>query len=222
MANDFQLRPVLALDLPGEIDPRAEARIAQSFDGRLAGIDEAGRGPWAGPVSVAAVILDYDNLPEGIRDSKTLNEAGRVRAFEAILKTAEVSIALASPESIDRLNIRAATLGAMTRAATALPRAPRACLIDGRDVPPDLAFPGQSAIKGDGRLLCVAAASIVAKVTRDRLMTRMDAVWPGYGFARHKGYGTAAHSAALGKLGPCPLHRRSFRPIRAVLGLDQD
>ena len=110
----------------------------------------------------------------------------------------------------------------MARAARALPVAPLACLIDGRDVPPGLPCPGQAAVKGDGRLMCVAAASIVAKVTRDRLMARMDQVFPDYGFAGHKGYGTARHAAALTEKGACPLHRRSFRPVAVALGLCED
>lgn len=215
----FALSSTLQLALPATLDPAAERELSRRFDGRLAGIDEAGRGPWAGPVAVAAVILDHAAVPDGLADSKTLSEARREQLYEEILATAVVAVALASPREIDARNIRAATLQAMARAARALPLAPLACLIDGRDVPPDLPAPGQAAVKGDGRLLCVAAASIVAKVTRDRLMTRMDSLFPGYGFAGHKGYGTAQHAAALARQGPCPLHRRSFRPVAVALGL---
>ncbi len=213
------LAPTLpALALPAAFDAAAEADLAARFDGRLAGIDEAGRGPWAGPVVTAAVILDYRRLPKGLNDSKQLAASERERLFQEICDTAEVAVAFASPATIDRLNIRGATLAAMARAAAGLGRAPRACLIDGRDVPPALGVPGQAAIEGDARLLAVAAASIVAKVTRDRLMVRLDDCVPGYGFARHKGYGTREHAAALTRLGPCAHHRRSFAPIRALLG----
>lgn len=211
----FSLQTTLHLDLPSRLSPRKEARLAADFEGRLAGIDEAGRGPWAGPVSVAAVILDHKALPRGLDDSKALAERDRERLYGEILASATVAVAFASPARIDELNIRAATLDAMARAARALETPPAACLVDGRDVPPGLPCPGQAVVKGDARMLCIAAASIVAKVARDRLMTRMDGIWPGYGFAAHKGYGTAAHALALARLGPCPLHRRSFRPVRA-------
>ena len=181
----------------------------------MAGIDEAGRGPWAGPVACAAVILDYANLPEGLADSKTLKQEARDRLFTAILASAHVAVTFSGPTTIDRINIRAATLAAMANAAYALDVRPAACLIDGRDVPPGLPCPGQAAIKGDARLLCVAAASIIAKVARDRLMIRMSTTWPAYGFAAHKGYGTAMHGDALARSGPCPLHRQSFRPVAA-------
>ncbi|WP_306027118.1 ribonuclease HII [Stappia sp. MMSF_3263] len=212
---DFSLQTALHLDLPSRLSPRKEARLAAGFEGRLAGIDEAGRGPWAGPVSVAAVILDHKALPRGLDDSKALAERDRERLYDEILASATVAIAFASPKRIDALNIRAATLEAMTRAVRGFSTRPAACLIDGRDVPPGLPCPGQAVVKGDARILCIAAASIVAKVARDRLMRRMEAVHPGYGFAAHKGYGTAAHADALDRLGPCPLHRRSFRPVRA-------
>jgi ribonuclease HII len=213
----FTLHADMALDLPHRLDPRSERALAGRFGGALAGIDEAGRGPWAGPVACAAVILDYDNLPSGLADSKALKPAARERLHDEILESAEVALAFAAPRTIDRRNIRAATLDAMARAAAGLARTPSACLIDGRDVPPGLPCPGQSAIKGDARILCVAAASIVAKTARDRLMAKMSEHWPDYGFAAHKGYGTAAHAAALAVKGACPLHRVSFRPVRAVL-----
>lgn len=218
----LSLSTALELALPADLDPSAEHALSRQFEGRLAGIDEAGRGPWSGPVAVAAVILDHQAVPDGLADSKKLTEARREQLYEEILETSFVAVALASPREIDARNIRAATLRAMARAARALPVAPLACLIDGRDVPPGLPCPGQAAIKGDGRLLCVAAASIVAKVTRDRLMARMDQVFPDYGFAGHKGYGTARHAAALAEIGACPLHRRSFRPVAVALGLRDD
>jgi ribonuclease HII len=216
--TSFALHADMALVLPDTLDPKAERALATRFGGALAGIDEAGRGPWAGPVACAAVILDYDNLPAGLADSKALKPAERERLNDEILESAEVALAFAAPRSIDAKNIRAATLSAMAQAAIGLARSPAACLIDGRDVPPGLPCPGQSAIKGDARILCIAAASIVAKTARDRLMAKMGAHWPAYGFAGHKGYGTAAHAAALSDKGPCRLHRVSFRPIRALLG----
>lgn len=214
---DFALVAPLSLDLPESLAPGWEGKIAARFENCLAGIDEAGRGPWAGPVVTAAVILDYTRLPEGLDDSKKLTEARREALFEEICATADVSLAYASPARIDTMNIRAATLWAMTRAAAGLQRAPQACLIDGKDTPPSLAMPSQAVVRGDGRLLAIAAASIVAKVARDRLMVRLDALAPGYGFAGHKGYGTAEHAAALSRLGPSVHHRRSFRPIRDFL-----
>ena len=205
------------IDVPQAMDPEAEARIAASFNNRLAGIDEAGRGPWAGPVSVAAVILEAGDIPDGLADSKALSEAAREGLYEEILARAHVGLAFASPATIDTMNIRAATLAAMARATRALDLSPAFCLVDGRDVPPDLPAPGVAVVKGDARLQCIAAASIVAKVARDRLMKRMDHVWPEHGLARHKGYGTAAHAAALARSGVTPLHRRSFRPVAARL-----
>jgi ribonuclease HII len=181
----------------------------------IAGIDEVGRGPLAGPVCVAAVILDRDNLPQGLDDSKKLSASRRAALYEEICARAcAVSVALAPAAEIDALNIRGATLASMARAARALAIAPRFVLVDGRDLPP-LSCPGRAVIKGDATSLSIAAASIVAKVTRDRLMARLDRLHPGYGFAGHAGYPTAAHRAALKAKGPCPEHRRSFAPVRA-------
>lgn len=206
-------------DLPfgDALDAKAEARIAERLDGRLAGVDEAGRGPWAGPVVTAAVILDYARLPVGLNDSKKLTEAKREALFEEICASAWVSFASASAATIDRINIRAATLGAMRQSVQGLALQPRHVVFDGRDVPPGLGVDGQALIKGDARCLAVSAASIVAKVVRDRMMVAADANYPGYGFAVHKGYGVPAHMVALQRLGPCPLHRMSFKPIAALL-----
>ncbi|MGA2493687.1 MAG: ribonuclease HII [Roseiarcus sp.] len=180
----------------------------------VAGVDEVGRGPLAGPVGVGAVILDPDDLPKGLNDSKALSAARREALAEAIYASAiAVALAFASVEEIDRFNIRGATLLAMRRAVAALSVRPDYALIDGRDTPPGLLCPAQPIIGGDGLSLSIAAASIVAKVARDALMARLDAVHPGYGFARHAGYATREHAAALARLGPCPLHRRSFKPI---------
>ena len=184
--------------------------------GRLfvAGVDEVGRGPLAGPVGVGAVILDPKNLPKGLDDSKVLRAARREELAAAIYASAvAVSLAFASVEEIDRLNIRGATLLAMARAVAALAVKPHYALIDGCDTPPGLACPAHPIIGGDGLSLSIAAASIIAKVARDALMTRLDLVHPGYGFAQHAGYATREHTAALIRLGPCPLHRRSFKPI---------
>lgn len=204
------------LHFPDAPDAVLERKHAAAFDGLLAGVDEAGRGPWAGPVVTAAVILDHDNLPDGLNDSKKLTEAKREILFDQIMATASVGIASASPATIDRRNIRAATLSAMVRAVNALPTVPKMVLVDGRDVPSGLIQAGQSLIKGDGRCLCIAAASIVAKVVRDRMMVRLDEITPGYGFAKHKGYGVPVHQEALARLGPSPHHRMSFKPVRAA------
>ncbi len=180
----------------------------------VAGIDEAGRGPLAGPVVAAAVILDANSVPDGLDDSKRLDAGRREALFAHIITTAEVAIASVPAEVIDRINIRQAALAAMVHAARALPVADAYLLIDGRDVPPPLGGRAAALIKGDRRSASIAAASIVAKVTRDAMMAQAASHFPGYGFERHKGYGTPAHLEALRKLGPCPLHRHSFAPLR--------
>jgi len=183
----------------------------------IAGIDEAGRGPLAGPVVAAAVILQAGRIPLGIDDSKALEASERERLFEAILAAARVGIGLACAAEIDRVNIRQATFLAMTRALGALGCRPCIALVDGNDRPP-LCCPVQMVVGGDAQVLSIAAASIVAKVARDRLMVRIGARYPGFGFAQHKGYATPAHRQALAALGPCPEHRRSFAPVREALG----
>ncbi len=182
----------------------------------VAGIDEAGRGPWAGPVTAAAVILDRHCIPAGIDDSKALSTARREALHDEIMATARVGIALADVERIDRDNILAATLWAMAEAVERLDATPCLCLVDGNRAP-RLSVPARTVVGGDGLSVSIAAASIIAKVTRDRFMARLDAEHPGYGFARHKGYGTAAHQAALARLGPSPQHRKSFKPVRDLL-----
>ena len=184
----------------------------------VAGVDEVGRGPLAGPVGVGAVILDPDDLPKGLDDSKALTAARRVELAEAIYaKAIAVSLAFASVEEIDLFNIRGATLLAMRRAVAALSirarlRADRRARRAARP-----AAARRSRSSAATRLsMSIAAASIVAKVARDALMARLDLVHPGYGFAHHAGYATREHAAALARLGPCPLHRRSFKPIGAV------
>ncbi len=183
----------------------------------VAGVDEAGRGPLAGPVVVAAVRLDPARIPAGLNDSKKLTPERRDALYEEIVASAEVAIVSAPPSDILALNIRGATLAAMARAVRALPRAPDRVLVDGRDVPPGLPCPGIALIGGDGRSVSIAAASIVAKVTRDRMCAIMDCDAPHFGFAGHKGYSTAAHLAALDRHGPCRHHRSEFAPVAALL-----
>ena len=179
-----------------------EDNAIRRFGGPVAGIDEVGRGPLAGPVVTAAVILDPHAIPAGLNDSKKLSEAKREILFEEIcLAAISVSVASASPAQIDALNIRGATLWAMARSLAGLSQPPTYALFDGRDVAPNSPCPGEHVIKGDSRSLSIAAASIIAKVTRDRLMMRMGRVFPGYGFENHMGYGTKAHLDALDRLG---------------------
>ena len=186
--------------------------------GPIAGIDEAGRGPWAGPVVAAAVVLDPHNLPDGIDDSKALDGDQRETVFKQIIASAQYGVGIASIERIDRDNILNATLWAMAEAVAQLALPPRLALIDGNRAP-RLACETRTIVKGDAKCLSIAAASIVAKVTRDRLMMTLAREHPGYGFERHKGYGTPEHKAALERLGVSPIHRRSFKPVQLALGL---
>lgn len=180
----------------------------------VAGVDEAGRGPLAGPVSAAAVVLDPADVPDGIDDSKALTPARREALFAAIAARAVgIGIGFATAAEIDVLDIRQATFLAMRRASRALPVAPDHLMIDGRDLPPGLPCPASALVGGDALSLSIAAASIVAKVVRDRLMVRLDGLHPGYGFAVHKGYPTAAHRAALERHGPSPVHRLTFGTV---------
>jgi len=193
--------------------------------GRVAGVDEAGRGPLAGPVVAAAVLFHApppDALATLLDDSKKLDGAKREAAYAA-LRAAQAAGALdaaigaASAGEIGRLNILRATHLAMTRAVARLRLPPDLCLIDGNQAPRGFAHPVQCVVKGDALSLSIAAASILAKVTRDRAMRRLDPRWPGYGFARHAGYPTAMHREALARLGPCPHHRRGFAPVDQML-----
>ncbi|MEM9734948.1 MAG: ribonuclease HII [Pseudomonadota bacterium] len=183
----------------------------------ICGVDEVGRGPMAGPVTAAAVILDPDNIPNGLNDSKKLLPVQREAAFEAIIATAHVSITSLSAKTIDDMNIRAASLHAMALCVSALEVIPDHALVDGNVLPQHMPCPATSVVKGDGRSLSIAAASIVAKVMRDRMMVVAEAHFPGYGLASHKGYPTLAHKAALATYGVTPLHRRSFKPVQQVL-----
>lgn len=184
---------------------------------RVAGVDEAGRGPLAGPVAAAAVVLDLAHIPDGLNDSKVLSAARRAALFDVIHATAHVGLGWASVAEIDALNIRAASLLAMQRAVLGLGFVPDAALIDGNACPEALPCPGVTLIKGDAKSLSVAAASIIAKVARDRLMAGLARAHPGYGWEVNQGYPTAAHLAALQDMGVTPHHRRSFRPVHNIL-----
>lgn len=188
------------------------------FPGLTCGVDEAGRGPWAGPVTAAAVILDPACPIPGLTDSKKLTEAARDRLAPEIRAHALAwAIAEATPEEIDRLNIREATFLAMTRAVAGLACMPAEILIDGNALPKSLPAPARAIIKGDLTEPAISAASILAKTHRDAQMKAFCSAHPGYGFSQHKGYGTAAHADALARLGPCVIHRMSFAPVRRAL-----
>ncbi len=183
----------------------------QQHTGPVCGVDEAGRGPLAGPVCAAAVILPPNAAIPGLDDSKKLTEKKREALYDVITQTAVAyGVAFASVEEIETLNILQATFLAMQRAVAQLAPAPAFILIDGNRLPPDLPAPAQTIVGGDGISASIAAASVLAKVTRDRLMREMDLRYPGYGFAAHKGYGSKAHCEAIRRLGPCPIHRLSF------------
>ena len=194
-----------------------EQLVLEAGGGPVCGVDEAGRGPWAGPVSAAAVILNIDDIPAGLDDSKALTAARR-EALEIEIKARAVAwgVGFASVEEIGELNILHATGLAMCRAIEALAVAPVSALVDGNyrfKLPCDV----RTVVGGDGLSLSIAAASILAKTARDKLMIELDAVYPGYGFASHKGYNAPIHQTALQTLGPCPAHRRAWAPIRALL-----
>lgn len=185
----------------------------------VAGIDEAGRGPWAGPVVVAAVILDPNRIPDGLNDSKKLTPQAREDRYEEIMATARVSMVVGQVSRIDRDNILQATLWGMRTAFRALDVPQAAALIDGNAVPKR--FPGTASpvVGGDERSLSIAAASIVAKVERDRIMVRLAKRYRGYGWENNKGYGTPEHASGIERHGLCPHHRRSFAPIQRVLAM---
>ncbi len=183
----------------------------------VAGVDEVGRGPLAGPVTAAAVILDPDNIPEGLNDSKKLTATRRQVLHDALLACAEVSVAHASVEEIDALNILRASHLAMERAVAGLARTPDMALIDGNMIPKGLSIPARAIIKGDAISLSISAASIVAKITRDRIMWDLAQQFPGYGWETNVGYPSKSHKEALQNLGVTPHHRRSFRPVHNIL-----
>lgn len=188
---------------------------------RIAGVDEVGRGPLAGPVTAAAVILDPEALPEGLNDSKKLSARKREAAEAAIFGSAEVSIAHCSVAEIDEHNILRASHLAMERAVAALDPAPDYLLIDGNLIPAGLTLPAEAVIKGDGKSLSIAAASIVAKLERDRIMVDLAQQFPGYGWERNAGYPSKQHREALVDLGITPHHRRSFKPVHKILYQEQ-
>jgi ribonuclease HII len=201
-----------------------ETELWQSRVTVVAGVDEAGRGPLAGPVVAAAVVLPRRWLEEGVdarlrhlNDSKQLTESQRELFFSLIVSHPEIryALAIADAETIDRINILQATHAAMNHALAQLDPPPQHVLVDGRPVR-TLRFPQTALVKGDCRSYSIAAASVLAKVTRDRMMQEFDKLYPGYGFAEHKGYGTPQHYAAIREQGPCPIHRRSFAPFRPV------
>ncbi len=196
-----------------EFDLRLRAQGISCF----CGVDEAGRGPLAGPVYAAAVILSPDRPIEGVNDSKKLSEKKREVLFDTICEQAlAYCIASASVEEIEEHNILNATYLAMTRAVEGLSVKPQLALIDGNRIPPMLKVPAQYVVKGDALSASIGAASILAKVARDRVLREADKLYPEYGFAVHKGYGTAAHIAAIKEFGLCPIHRPSF--LRKILG----
>jgi ribonuclease HII len=195
---------------------RYERKALKDGAACVAGIDEAGRGPLAGPIVAAAVILDPSRRPKGVNDSKQLTPERREELYAIIMERAEVGVGIVGVDEIDRINILNATFQAMIKAVNALLRLPAIALIDGH-VAPQLACATQCIVAGDAKSLSIAAASIIAKVTRDRMMVALDAEFPQYGFAGHKGYSTPEHFTALARFGPCIHHRRSFAPVRECL-----
>ena len=217
-----ETKRTVAVRLPlGEEDIRPtfrrERAALKSGVWPVAGCDEAGRGPLAGPVVAAAVILDPKRVPRGLDDSKKLDPETREKLYARICATAEVAVAFAPPARIDRDNILRASLWALARAVAGLPVKPQLVFVDGRDRI-DVCCDCRAVISGDAIIASIAAASIVAKVTRDRLMTRLGVIHPGYGFEHHKGYSVPEHFAALARLGPTIHHRRSFAPVAAAYG----
>ena len=193
-----------------------ERALAGSAGGPIAGVDEVGRGPLAGPVVAAAVILDPANIPQGLADSKTLTERRREALAPIIRQCAHVGVGEASVEEIDAINILQASLLAMRRAVAALPQGPAACLVDGNQ-DPGFSVRTDLIIKGDARSLSIAAASIIAKTVRDGQMRDLHETHPHYGWASNKGYGSAAHRDALMRFGATPHHRKSFAPVAAAI-----
>ncbi|WP_348762470.1 ribonuclease HII [uncultured Salinisphaera sp.] len=197
---------------------RRQSKFACPF---VAGVDEVGRGPLAGPVVAAAVIMPARGLPRGLTDSKALSETERAELNVKIRQRAlAFCIAEADVSEIDRLNILQATLLAMRRAVAGLARRPTAVWVDGNRSP-GLSGPIRCVVGGDGQVPAISAASVIAKVARDAQMARLDAQFPGYGLAAHKGYGTAFHREALMRLGPSPIHRRSFAPVARAMAATQ-
>lgn len=206
------------MNKPHKIVPNYASELAAAAAGHapVAGVDEAGRGPWAGPVVAAAVILDPEAIPDGIADSKALNEKQRERVFDEIYRTSGVGVGISSAAEIDEINILNATLSAMRSALANLRIRPALALIDGNRIPATT-VPSRAIIKGDATCLSIAAASIIAKVTRDRMMIELGRQYPGYGFERHKGYGTREHQRSIARLGVMEQHRKTFKPIKLAM-----
>lgn len=190
--------------------------LEDQFPGVVAGVDEAGRGPWAGPVVAAAVVLDRASAPEGLRDSKTLTEKRRRALAAGLWKSARIGVGVASVDEIDQMNILRASLLAMARAVANLPVRPAIALVDG-NIKPTLNCRAYTVIGGDAKSMSIAAASIIAKTTRDRMMTELSRDFPKYAWGSNKGYAAPAHRDALLKFGVTPHHRRSFAPIHNML-----
>ena len=197
-------------------DYAIEKQFLAQNEGPIAGVDEVGRGPLAGPVLAAAVILDQEKIPEGLNVSKKLTMRRREALFARIMDIAIIGIGQADVEEIDGLNIRRATHLAMARAVSALSETPAFAIVDGND-PPPLACPCETIVGGDGRSVSIAAASIIAKVTRDRMMMKLDEGYPGYGWRTNMGYGTKEHLEGMQRLGITPHHRKSFAPVYHML-----
>jgi ribonuclease HII len=185
----------------------------------IAGIDEAGRGPWAGPVISAAVILNEKNIPDGLNDSKKLSEKMRLSLYSSIYNFHSVGVGISSIEEIDSMNVLQATFLSMNRAVEDLNPQPEYILVDG-NLDPGLNFKTKCIIKGDSISISIAAASVIAKVTRDNLMLKLDKEFPNYNWKKNKGYGTSEHRKALELHGPCKYHRKSFSPINKMLGVN--
>lgn len=208
---------VAGIDLKQGPDWSSEVAMQKEHSGYVCGVDEVGRGPLAGPVVAAAVILDAANIPEGLNDSKKLSEKKRELLFDSIYqKAVAVAVAEATVEEIDEINILQASLLAMRRAVQGLEITPSTALVDGNK-DPNLGMPTNTLVKGDGRSLSIAAASIIAKVFRDRMMKKLAERYPDYGWERNAGYGVPKHMAALKLVGVTPFHRKSFAPIRAII-----
>ncbi len=203
--------------MPNTPDFSLESRALATGAGRVAGVDEVGRGPLAGPVTAAAVILNPDDIPPGLNDSKKLTAKRREVLFDEIMTRARVSVAHASVAEIDEFNILRAAHLAMQRAVAGLSPQPDHLLIDGNMIPRGLTISAEAIVKGDGRAVSIAAASIVAKVTRDRIMVDLAQQHPGYGWERNAGYPSKSHISALQSLGVTPHHRRSFKPVHNIL-----
>ena len=213
-AESLPLRPEPSFDF--------EAELMDHYKGPVAGIDEAGRGPWAGPVVVAAVILNPDRIPEGLNDSKVLTPEVREDRYAEIIATSIVSVVIGPVRQIDRINILQASLWGMRAAYRRLRVPAGAALIDGNIIPERFPCKARAVVGGDGLSLSVAAASIVAKVTRDRMMVKLSRRYRRYAWDSNKGYGTREHAAAIEKHGVCTHHRRSFSPIERALRLLQN